>query len=114
MYKSYKGSVSDLHVVDQYMMEMCNIPYLSTRLDLLMTLRELPISMEDLQPLINQKIRMCTQLYGSRSFVSVLEYLLSIGNYLNENAGKGKAKGFRLSSLTKPGPQGNALDLKSV
>ncbi|KAM9504739.1 formin-A-like isoform 1-T1 [Salvelinus alpinus] len=57
--------------------------------------------MEDLQPLINQKIRMCTQLYGSRSFVSVLEYLLSIGNYLNENAGKGKAKGFRLSSLTK-------------
>ncbi|XP_045065316.1 protein diaphanous homolog 1-like [Coregonus clupeaformis] len=101
MYKSYKGSVSDLHVVDQYMMEMCNIPYLSTRLDLLMTLRELPISMEDLQPLINQKIRMCTQLYGSRSFVSVLEYLLSIGNYLNENAGKGKAKGIRLSSLTK-------------
>lgn len=51
--------------------------------------------------LINQKIRMCTQLYNSRSFVSVLEYLLAIGNYLNENAGKEKAKGFRLSSLTK-------------
>lgn len=31
-------------------LQMCNIPYLSTRLDLLMTLRELPISMEDLQP----------------------------------------------------------------
>ena len=51
--------------------------------------------------LINQKIRMCTQLYHCRSFVSVLEYLLAIGNYLNENAGKEKAKGFRLSSLTK-------------
>ncbi|XP_029574671.1 protein diaphanous homolog 1 [Salmo trutta] len=101
MYKSYKGSVSELHVVDQYMMEMCNIPYLNSRLDLLLTLRELPISMEDLQPLINQKIRMCTQMYSSRSFVSVLEYLLAIGNYLNENAGKRKAKGFRLSSLTK-------------
>ncbi|XP_041700986.1 protein diaphanous homolog 1-like [Coregonus clupeaformis] len=101
MYKSYKGSVSELHVVDQYMMEMCNIPYLNTRLDLLLTLRELPISMEDLQPLINQKIRMCTQLYSSRSFFSVLEYLLAVGNYLNENAGKGKAKGFRLSSLSK-------------
>lgn len=46
---------------------------------------------------------MCTQLYSSRSFVSVLEYLLAIGNYLNENAGKRKAKGFRLSSLTKVG-----------
>lgn len=51
--------------------------------------------------LINQTIRMCTQLKTCRSFVSVLEYLLAIGNYLNENAGKEKAKGIRLSSLTK-------------
>ncbi|XP_018546178.1 uncharacterized protein LOC108892814 isoform X2 [Lates calcarifer] len=101
MYKSHKGPVSELHIVDQYMMEMCNIPHLSTQLDLLLILRELPISMSDLQPLINQKIRMCTQLCNCRSFVSVLEYLLAIGNYLNENAGKEKAKGFRLSSLTK-------------
>lgn len=51
--------------------------------------------------LINQKIRMCTQLKSCRSFLSVLEHLLAVGNYLNENAGKGKAKGIRLSSLTK-------------
>ncbi|XP_029361871.1 formin-like protein 13 [Echeneis naucrates] len=101
MYKSHKGPVTELHIVDRYMMEMCNIPHLSTQLDLLLMLRELPISMSDLQPLINQKIRMCTQLYHCRSFVSVLEYLLAIGNYLNDNAGKEKAKGFRLSSLTK-------------
>ncbi|XP_051915401.1 uncharacterized protein LOC127596664 [Hippocampus zosterae] len=101
MYKSYKGPVSELHIVDQYMMEMCHIPYLSTQLDLLLTLRELPISMRDLQPLIGQKIAMCTELNSCRSFVSVLEYLLAIGNYLNENAGKKKAKGFRLSSLAK-------------
>lgn len=51
--------------------------------------------------LINQKMRMCTQLDECRSFASVLQYLLAIGNYLNENAGKEKAMGFRLSSLTK-------------
>ncbi|KAI1897115.1 hypothetical protein AGOR_G00079800 [Albula goreensis] len=101
MYRSHKGPACELHVVDQYMMEMCNIPFLSARLDLLLTIRELPISMEDLQPLINQKIKMCAQLCGCKSFVSVLEYLLAVGNYLNENAGKEKAKGFRLSSLTK-------------
>ncbi|KAF7696118.1 formin-like protein 16 isoform X1 [Silurus meridionalis] len=101
MYKSYKGDVSELHMVDQFMMELCNIPYLSTQLDLLLTLRELPISIEDLAPLINQKIVMCRQLWFCESFVSVLEYLLTIGNYLNQNAGKEKAKGFRLSSLTK-------------
>ncbi|XP_029292542.1 formin-like protein 13 isoform X2 [Cottoperca gobio] len=101
MYKSHTGPVTELHIVDQYMMEMCNIPCLSTQLDLLLTLREIPISVNDLQPLINQKIRICTQLNNCRSFVSVLEYLLTIGNYLNENARKEKAKGFRLSSLTK-------------
>ncbi|XP_041080242.1 formin-like protein 13 [Polyodon spathula] len=101
MYKSYKGSPSELHLVDQYMMEMCNIPNLNNRLDLLLTIRELPISVDDLQPLINQMIKMCTQLRNSKSFVSVLKYLLVVGNYLNENAGKEKAKGFRLSSLTK-------------
>ncbi|XP_051517827.1 uncharacterized protein LOC127419985 [Myxocyprinus asiaticus] len=101
MYKSYKGDVTDLHVVDQYMMEMCNIPNLSTCLDLMLTLRELPICMEDLTPLISQKIHMCQQLWACESFVSVLEYLLAVGNYLNQNAGKERAKGFRLSSLTK-------------
>ncbi|KAM9855766.1 uncharacterized protein ACBR49_001938 isoform 2-T2 [Aulostomus maculatus] len=101
MFKSYRGHEAELHIVDQYMMEMCNIPCLSTQLDLLLTLRELPISMNDLKPLINQKIRMCTQLHNCGSLVSVLEYLLAIGNYLNENAGKEKAKGFRLSSLAK-------------
>ncbi|KAL6483408.1 hypothetical protein MHYP_G00082800 [Metynnis hypsauchen] len=101
MYRSYKGDVGELHLVDQYMLELCNIPYLSTQLDLLLTLRELPISMDDLKPLINQKIRMCQQLWGCEAFVCVLEYLLAMGNYLNQNAGKEKAKGFRLSSLTK-------------
>lgn len=59
--------------------------------------------------LINQKIKMCMQLYNCRSFVSVLEYLLAIGNYLNENAGKEKAKGFQLSSLTKVRLRGRRL-----
>jgi len=41
----------------------------------------------------------------------VLEYLLAVGNYLNQNAGKDRTKGFRLSSLTKVGPAPPANDL---
>ncbi|XP_065705631.2 disheveled-associated activator of morphogenesis 1-A-like isoform X2 [Patagioenas fasciata] len=100
-YLSFKGSPSDLHVVDQFMLEMCKIPHLGQRLDLLLTIRELPVSMRDLEPLINQKIQASKQLQSSQKFVAVLEYILAIGNYLNEKAGKEKAKGFRLSSLTK-------------
>nr|XP_006129464.1 formin-I-like isoform X1 [Pelodiscus sinensis]XP_025043699.1 formin-I-like isoform X1 [Pelodiscus sinensis]XP_025043700.1 formin-I-like isoform X1 [Pelodiscus sinensis]XP_025043701.1 formin-I-like isoform X1 [Pelodiscus sinensis]XP_025043702.1 formin-I-like isoform X1 [Pelodiscus sinensis] len=101
MYQSFKGSLSELHVVDQFMLEMCKIPHLGQRLDLLLTIRELPVCMGDLEPLINQKIRACKQLQASQKFVAVLEYILAIGNYLNENAGRKLAKGFRLSSLTK-------------
>src|SRR4029434_5945570 len=36
--------------VDVFSFQMCNISYLSSRLDLLLTLRELPITMEDLEP----------------------------------------------------------------
>ncbi|XP_053937492.1 uncharacterized protein LOC104057393 isoform X1 [Cuculus canorus] len=100
-YQSFKGSPSELHVVDQFMLEMCKIPHLGQRLDLLLTIRELPQSMRDLEPLINQKIQASKQLQSSQKFVAVLEYILAIGNHLNEKAGKQKAKGFRLSSLTK-------------
>ncbi|XP_010079842.1 PREDICTED: formin-H-like, partial [Pterocles gutturalis] len=100
-YQSFRGSPSELHVVDQFMFEMCKIPHLAQRLDLLLTIRELPVSMRDLEPLINQKIRASKQLQSSQKFVAVLEYILAIGNHLNEKAGKEKAKGFRLSSLTK-------------
>ncbi|XP_065422098.1 formin-I-like isoform X3 [Chrysemys picta bellii] len=101
MYQSVKGSPSELHVVDQFMLEMCKIPHLGQRLDLLLTIRELPVCMGDLEPLINQKIRACKELQASQKFVAVLEYILAIGNYLNEKAGREMAKGFRLSSLTK-------------
>ncbi|KAG6938629.1 hypothetical protein G0U57_005892 [Chelydra serpentina] len=101
MYQSFKGSSSELHVVDQFMLEMCKIPHLGQRLDLLLTIRELPVCIGDLEPLINQKIRACKELQASQKFVAVLEYILVIGNYLNEKAGREMAKGFRLSSLTK-------------
>ncbi|XP_068768552.1 uncharacterized protein [Struthio camelus] len=100
-YQSFRGSPSELHVVDQFMLEMCKIPHLGQRLDLLLSLRELPVSMRDLEPLINQKIQASKQLQSSQKFIAVLEYVLAIGNLLNEKAGKEKARGFRLSSLMK-------------
>ncbi|OXB54787.1 hypothetical protein ASZ78_002833 [Callipepla squamata] len=100
-YQLFRGCPSELHIVDQFMLEMCKIPHLGQRLDLLLAIRELPVSMGDLEPLINQKIQATKQLHSSQKFIAVLEYILAIGNHLNENAGKEKAKGFRLSSLTK-------------
>ena len=37
----------------------------------------------------------------SESFVNILQYVLAIGNYLNNGTMKGGAYGFKLSSLEK-------------
>ncbi|XP_050838211.1 delphilin-like isoform X1 [Serinus canaria] len=100
-YLSFQGPCSELHVVDQFMLEMCKIPQLGQRLDLLLSVRELPESIRDLEPLITQNIQASKQLQASPKFVAVLEYILAMGNHLNEQAGKEVAKGFRLSSLPK-------------
>ncbi|XP_053309928.1 protein diaphanous homolog 3-like [Spea bombifrons] len=101
MYLSFKGSPSELHIVDRFMLEMCKIPDLCQRLDTIISVRELPAYMDDLQKLLSQKIKACDQLLKSQAFKGVLHYVLAIGNCLNENAGKEKAKGFRLASLIK-------------
>ncbi|XP_040293593.1 disheveled-associated activator of morphogenesis 1-like isoform X1 [Bufo bufo] len=101
MYLGYKGSPAELHIVDQFMLQMCKIPDLCPRLDALLAIRELPLYMKDIQPLISQKIKSCKQLLHSQAFPAVLAYILAMGNCLNERTGKGRAKGFQLSTLTK-------------
>ncbi|XP_056403902.1 delphilin-like [Hyla sarda] len=101
MYLQYKGSPAELHIVDQFMLQMCKIPDICSRLDTLLLIRELPTYMKDLQPLIAQKIKACKQLLLSKAFPAVLAYILAMGNFLNETTGKLKAKGFQLSTLPK-------------
>ncbi|KAM8945775.1 uncharacterized protein RCH25_049106 [Pelodytes ibericus] len=101
MYQHFKGSPSELHIVDQFMLEMCKIPDLCQRLDTILAIRELPTYMKDVQRLLSQKIKACDQLLKSKAFPAVLHYILAIGNCLNENAGKEKIMGFRLASLVK-------------
>ncbi|XP_069607032.1 formin-H-like isoform X2 [Ranitomeya imitator] len=101
MYLAYKGSPAELHIVDQFMLQMCKITDLCPRLDTLLTIRELPVYMKDILPLTSQKIKACKQLLQSQSFPAMLAYILAMGNCLNETTGKEKAKGFHLSTLTK-------------
>ncbi|KAM3921769.1 formin-H-like isoform 2-T2 [Leptodactylus fuscus] len=101
MYLGYKGSPAELHIVDRFMLQMCKIPDLCLRLDTLLAIRELPMYMKDLHPLILQNIKACKQLLHSQAFPTVLSYILAMGNCLNETTGKRKAMGFQLSTLTK-------------
>ena len=43
----------------------------------------------------------CRELDASKEFVDVLQYILSIGNYLNAGTKHGGAYGFKLVTLPK-------------
>ena len=50
---------------------------------------------------VNNLLQACKELYNSKHFQLVLEYVLSVGNILNTGSTRGGAYGFRLHSLPK-------------
>ena len=50
---------------------------------------------------VNNLLQACKELYNSKNFLLVLEYVLSVGNILNAGSNRGGAYGFKLQSLPK-------------
>ena len=100
LFKSLTEDKIDIEV-DLFMHKLCLIDNLSERLDILLNLQEIPELYESLkEPLQNISFALKT-LLSNQSFVRLLEYLLSVGNYLNSGSNRGNAYGFRLSALPK-------------
>lgn len=102
MYKAYAHKKHELHPVDQFMLELCEIPCLSIRIDICLTLWEFPWQYESTCQLVDQVHAACDELLNSQMFVLVLEYLLAIGNHLNRNWSESHVtSGFQITSLDK-------------
>ncbi|XP_038070058.1 protein diaphanous homolog 3-like isoform X2 [Patiria miniata] len=100
-YRKFKDRQAELEHADQFMLQLCEIPHLKTRLDVLMVINELPVQYEDLAPTIDRVHDACKLLCSSEKFVSVLEHVLAIGNFINSGSAQGVSMGFRLISLPK-------------
>lgn len=102
MYKAYANKRHELHPVDQFMLELCEIPCLSIRIDICLTMWEFPWQYESTCQLVDQVHTACDELLNSQMLVLVLEYLLAIGNHLNRNWADGHVtSGFQVTSLDK-------------
>jgi hypothetical protein len=101
MYKNYKGDKNNLQSTDQFLMKLCDIILLDTRLDLLYNIREFPSDFESFRPTLTLACNACKELNSNKELIEVLQYVLAIGNYINHGTKKGNAYGFKLSSLTK-------------
>ncbi|CAH1269171.1 DAAM2 [Branchiostoma lanceolatum] len=101
LFRSYHGDRSELESSDRFMLEMCSVPMVEVRLDLLMVMAELPEQIQDLTPTIHTTFGACQELVEQKHFHQVLEYVLAVGNRINMGTTRGAARGFRLASLSK-------------
>ncbi|KAL3859145.1 hypothetical protein ACJMK2_009377 [Sinanodonta woodiana] len=100
MYRQYLGREHELHDVDRFMIELSNIQCLSVRLDLVLTLWDFPRQYEAIEQLVELVHAACDELTSNVQLLSVLEYILAIGNHLN-SSWSDSVKGFQLSSMDK-------------
>ncbi|KAL4234515.1 hypothetical protein ACF0H5_006158 [Mactra antiquata] len=102
MYKAYSHKKHELHPVDQFMVELCEIPCLSVRIDICLTLWDFPWQYDSTCQLVDQVHTACDEILNSQMLVLVLEYLLAIGNHLNRNwSDSHVTQGFQVTSLDK-------------
>ena len=101
MYKNFKGDTESLPLVDKFMHKLCDIPNLSRKLDILLTIMEVPSQYDEIRPPVINLLEACRALEESTNFEKLLEYVLAVGNYLNGGTTRGGAYGFKMSSLVK-------------
>ncbi|RUS76297.1 hypothetical protein EGW08_015943 [Elysia chlorotica] len=102
MYRMYADKRDSLHDVDRFMLALCEIPRLGSRLDLVGILWDFPDHYLSLEEEVNDLLCACDEVLTNAHLTKILEYLLSIGNYMNANwNSKHGVPGFQLTSIEK-------------
>ncbi|XP_067651502.1 uncharacterized protein [Haliotis asinina] len=107
MYRMYRSTRQDQHPVDRFMIDLCDVPALDIRLDLVITVLDFPSQFEELSEEVSLLGLACEELTTNTTLTAVLEYILAIGNYMNAKWSSGiGAHGFQITSIDK------VLDIK--
>ncbi|XP_046550541.1 formin-like protein 1 [Haliotis rubra] len=107
MYRMYRSTRQDQHPVDRFMIDLCDVPALDIRLDLVITILDFPSQFEELSEEVSLLGLACEELTTNTALTAVLEYVLAIGNYMNAKWSSGiGAHGFQITSIEK------VLDIK--
>ncbi|XP_070205556.1 formin-like protein 3 [Littorina saxatilis] len=101
MFKMYRRSRDSLAPVDRFMLDLCEIPKLSVRIDLALALWDLPNNYAALQEEVDELLGACKALLSNTSLPVVLRCMLSIGNHLNAKRQSKDVPGFQISSVDK-------------
>uniref|UniRef100_A0A672IPU2 Glutamate receptor, ionotropic, delta 2 (Grid2) interacting protein, a n=1 Tax=Salarias fasciatus TaxID=181472 RepID=A0A672IPU2_SALFA len=101
-YEEYRDDPSKLGEPDQFVLQMLSVPEFKTRLESLLFKCSLQEKTEELRGAYDCIYKASIELKTSRKLAKILEFVLAMGNYLNNTQPKtNKTTGFKINFLTE-------------
>lgn len=101
-YEQYRQDPSKLSEPDQFVLQMISVPEYKTRLQCLLFKCTLQEKTEELRGAFDCIYKASMELKTSKKLAKILEFVLAMGNYLNNSQPKtNKTTGFKINFLTE-------------
>ncbi|XP_025909674.1 delphilin [Nothoprocta perdicaria] len=101
-YQNYKDNPSKLSEPDQFVLQMLSVPEYKIRLRSLHFKSTLQEKTEEIKASYECICKASLELKSSKKLAKILEFVLAMGNYLNNGQPKtGKTTGFKINFLTE-------------
>ncbi|XP_008295303.1 inverted formin-2-like [Stegastes partitus] len=99
--KSHLADRDKLASVDQFYLQLLDVPSYSLRIECMQLCEESSCVLETLKPKAELLDRACQSVRESTRLPSFCKLILSVGNFLNYGTHTGNAEGFKISTLLK-------------
>ncbi|XP_056261221.1 inverted formin-2-like isoform X2 [Seriola aureovittata] len=99
--KSHQADRDKLASVDQFYLQLLDVPSYSLRIQCMLLCEESSCVLETLKPKAEVLDRACQSVRESTRLPSFCKLILSVGNFLNYGTHTGNAEGFKISTLLK-------------
>ncbi|XP_026164047.1 inverted formin-2-like isoform X2 [Mastacembelus armatus] len=99
--KSHWADRNKLATVDQFYLQLLDVPSYSLRIECMLLCEESSSVLEALMPKAEVLDRACQSVRESTRLPSFCKLILGVGNFLNYGTHTGNAEGFKISTLLK-------------
>ncbi|XP_062293707.1 inverted formin-2-like [Scomber scombrus] len=99
--KSHQANRDKLASVDQFYLQLLDVPSYSLRIECMLQCEESSSLFETLKPEAELLDRACQSVRESTRLPSFCKLILDVGNFLNYGSHTGNAEGFKISTLLK-------------
>ncbi|CAI5730885.1 unnamed protein product [Peronospora farinosa] len=100
-YSNFKGSRSHLEPSEKFLVEMCEIPRVTEKINVMLFAAQFEHQQQELNNRIRVIIQACYEVLHSERLARCFELVLAIGNILNTGTELEGAQGITLASLLK-------------